>query len=605
MIQKAHQELLKCLPLMWRGLALVWQASRGWTVAWGLLLLLQGVIPAAQIYLTRHAIDLISTALGVRSSGIIFDTVWLPVILIGLLWIISQLLSSLVDWVRTAQAELVQDNIHALIHRQALSLDISFYENAESYDLLHRARVDAISQPVALLESLGTLIQNGLTLIVLAFMLAGYALWLPLLLVFSALPGLWTVGRYVLREHRWKVQNTPLERRVRLYDWLMTDRNSAAEIRLFDLGGYHQGLFTTLRQQLRLGRLGLARDEMKAELAAGSIAWLGGVAGMGWMLFRASRGLARLGDLVLCYQAFQQGQKLLRSLMECTGRIYRSTLFLDNLFQFLAIEPQLATCTTPKPFSVPLQEGIRFDKITFRYPGSEYAVLDNFSLNLEAGRVTAIVGHNGAGKSTLIKLLCRFYDPQEGAVRIDGADLRELDVVELRRQITVLFQEPLRYQTTAGENIAMGDRASNPDAVRIRSAAVAAGAAGPIERLPEGYETILGKWFGTAELSVGEWQRVALARAFLRDAPIIALDEPTSAMDSWAEADWLSRFRELTAGRTALMITHRFTTAMHADIIHVMENGRVTESGTHEQLIAAGGHYASSWHVQMKEMLHS
>ncbi|CAK0745019.1 Multidrug ABC transporter ATP-binding protein [Gammaproteobacteria bacterium] len=527
---------------------------------------------------------------------------WLPITLIGLFWILSQLLSSLIGWVRTAQGELVRDSIHALIQDRALALDIAFYENSASYDLLHRARGDAISQPISLLESLGTLIQNSLTLIILAGMLTKYTPWLPLLLVGSALPGLWTIGRYVRRQHQWLLHNTMSERLTYYYDWLLADRSSAPEMRLFDLGGYHQGLFQDLRRRLRNGRLALAWDEMKAELAAGTLSWLGGLGGMVWMLIRATKGMVSLGDLVLCYQSFQQGQKLLRSLMESTGRIYRSTLFLENLFQFLAIQPQLTTPPNPQPLPSPLQNGIRFEGVTFRYPGSERAALDNFSLTLQAARSTAIVGHNGAGKSTLIKLLCRFYDPQQGTIRLDDVDLRALDITELRRQITVLFQEPVRYHTTAGGNIAMGDRAANPSSERIQAAARAAGAATPIERLPKGYDTILGKWFGGEELSVGEWQRVALARAFLRNAPIIALDEPTSAMDSWAESDWLTRFRELTKGHTALMITHRFTTAMHADMIYVMADGRIIESGTHQQLLAAGGHYAESWWSQMKEV---
>ena len=433
-------------------------------------------------------------------------------------------------------------------------------------------------------------------------MLTTYAVWLPFLLIGSALPGLWTVGRYVLREHRWRTANTANERRTRYYDWILTERNSAAEMRLFDLGGHHRSAFQRLRAQLRSGRLALARDEMKAELAAGTIAWLGGLGGMAWMLMQAARGLARLGDLVLCYQAFQQGQKLLRSLMESAGRIYRSTLFLDNLFLFLAQTTQLTRPDRPQPVPARLQEGISFREICFRYPGSERDALTGFSLDIPAGQATAIVGHNGAGKSTLIKLLCRFYDPQAGAILLDGVDLRAFDPAELRSRITVLFQEPVRYHTTAAENIAMGDLASEPNRDRIQAAARAAGAALPIERLPQGYDSVLGKWFGGAELSVGEWQRVALARAFLREASIIALDEPTSAMDSWAEADWLGRFRELTEGHTALMITHRFTTAMHADMIHVMQDGRITESGTHEQLVAAGGHYAQSWLLQMREM---
>ncbi len=602
MLRKTQKELLKCLPLMGKGLGLVWSAARGWTVAWALLLLVQGVIPALQVYLTRVTVDILAADISPTVASATLTRAWPPMAVIGLLWIVTQLISSLIRWVRAAQGELVQDSIHTLIHDKALELDVAFYENPESYDLLHRAKIDALSQPIALLESLGVVIQNSVTLIVLAGMIAMYAWWLPLLLVGSALPGLWSVARYVLREHKWRIANTANERRSRYFDWIVTDRGSAAEMRLFDLGGYHTATFRRLRGLLRKGRLALVRDEMKSELFAGSIAWVGGIAGMAWLLVRASRGLARLGDLVLCYQAFLQGQKLLRSLLESAGRIYRSTLFLENLFQFLAQTPHLAVPQHPVPLPSSLSDGIRFEQVTFRYPGSAYDALSGFTLTLPAGKTTAIVGHNGAGKSTLIKLLCRFYDPQEGQILFDGSDITRFDPAELRRAITVLFQEPVRYHTSAGENIAMGDLTAVEDQDRIHCAAVAAGAAGPIERLPHGYDTVLGKWFGGAELSVGEWQRVALARAFLRRSPIIALDEPTSAMDSWAEADWLSRFRELTDGHTAIMITHRFTTAMHADMIHVMENGRITESGTHEQLVASGGHYAESWLIQMREI---
>ena len=602
MIRESQQKLYKSIPIISRGLGLVWQAAPVWTIAWSILLLLQGLVPAAQIYLTQQTVDLLATTLVRQDVATHLVRAWLPITLIGLLWIISQLLTSLIGWVRSAQAELVRDSIHTLIQDRALSLDIAFYENTASYDLLHRARGEALSQPISLLESIGTLIQNSLTLVILAGMLIKYTPWLPLLLIGSALPGLWTIRRYVLRQHQWLLDNTINERLTHYYDWLLTDRSSAPEMRLFDLGDYHQGLFQALRQQLRHSRLTLAWDEMIAELTASTLSWLGGLIGMVWMLMRAMKGMVSLGDIVLCYQAFQQGQQLLRSLMGSTGRIYRSTLFLENLFQFLSMQPQLGTPQNPQPFPSPLKKGIRFDGVTFRYPGSERAALDNFSIILQADRVTAIVGHNGAGKSTLIKLLCRFYDPQQGTIRLDDVNLRALDIIELRQQITVLFQEPVRYHTTAGENIAMGDRASNPSIERIQIAAGAAGAATPIERLPKSYETILGKWFGGDELSVGEWQRVALARAFLRNAPIIALDEPTSAMDSWAESDWLTRFRELSKGRTALMITHRFTTAMHADMIYVMTDGRIIESGTHKQLLAADGHYAESWWAQMKEV---
>jgi ATP-binding cassette subfamily B protein len=252
-----------------------------------------------------------------------------------------------------------------------------------------------------------------------------------------------------------------------------------------------------------------------------------------------------------------------------------------------------------------LREGIRFQRVSFCYPGSERAILHNFDLTIPAGQIAAIVGANGAGKSTLLKLLCRFYDPQAGCITLDGIDLRRLALGELRAMLSVLFQWPVPYQATAAQNIAFGDLAAEPSPAQLESAARSAGAHEMITRLRQGYDTPLGKWFANGvELSVGELQRLALARAFLRRAQIIVLDEPTSALDSWAEADWFDRFRILAQGRTAIIITHRFTIAKRADMIHVMDSGRMVESGTHDDLLAQGGLYAQSWFAQVQTSPH-
>jgi len=575
-------------------LALVWGAARGWTLAWGVLLVGQGLIPAGQALLLRAMVNRL-----MRHPG--WPSIAPPVLGIACLWIVGQLLSSLLSWVRAVQAELVQDRIHGLIHEQALRLDLAFYDHAESYDQLHRARVDALSQPLALLESLGSMVQNGLGFLVLAGILWTYAGWLPLLLILTGVPGLLLVARHVLREHRWRLRNTPQERRTRYLDWLLTERSTAAELRLFDLGSYHRKAFEQVRQVLREGRLRLEREGAVAELGAGALAWVGSLAGLGWMLQRTLAGKVGLGDLLLCFQAFQQSQVQLRSLLEGSGRIYRSLLFVENLDDFLALKPQILGGSAEQA-GLPVKESIRFEGVTFTYPGSSHRALENFDLEIPQGKVVALVGHNGAGKSTLIKLLCRFYDPDEGRILLDGVDLRAFDPAVLRRGIAVLFQEPVHYHASVRENIAFGDVGGMDDQERVLRAAEAAGALEPVERLPGGLEALLGRWFGGAELSGGEWQRIALARAFFRQAALVVLDEPTSAMDSWAEQDWLGRFRTLTEGKTGLMITHRFTTAMHADAIHVLDKGRVVESGTHAQLVARGGAYARSWANQMREL---
>jgi len=351
-----------------------------------------------------------------------------------------------------------------------------------------------------------------------------------------------------------------------------------------------------VRQRLRGERLKLARNENLAELGAASsgLALTGGA--LLWIALKVMRGALTLGDLALFYQAFNKGQSLMHSLLQNVGHIYSNSLFLGNLFEFLSLKPKVVDPVDPVHFPTSLRNSITFENVSFQYPGSDRLALRDFNLQLPAGRIIAIVGANGAGKSTLIKLLCRLYDPEQGRICFDGIDLRKIPLDELRRAVTVLFQQPVHYNATVAENISLGDIGRNPSPDEIQEAAIAAGAITPILGLKQGYETLLGKWFQNGEeLSVGEWQRIALARAFLRKTPILLLDEPTSAMDSWAEADWIERLRENTRGRTVLIITHRFTTAMWADVIHVMAGGAIIESGTHEELAAKGGLYAESW----------
>jgi ATP-binding cassette subfamily B protein len=321
---------------------------------------------------------------------------------------------------------------------------------------------------------------------------------------------------------------------------------------------------------------------------------------MVWMGWRVLQGLATLGDLALFYQAFSRGQDLMRSLLASVGKILSNNLFLGNLFAFLDLKPQVMDPPLPEPLPKSLQQGIEFSNVTFRYPGSEEPVFKDFNFSVPAGKIAAIVGVNGAGKSTLLKLICRFYDPEEGAIKLDGINLRDLSIKDLWRLITVTFQKPLNYHATVRQGIALGDLEAEPSSQDIEAAAHSAGATDIIMRLPQGFDTLLGKIHADGvELSGGEWQRLALARAYLRRSPIILLDEPTSFIDSWAEADWFRRFSTLAQGRTSILITHRFTIAMRADVIHVMDGGQIVESGSHQELLAQDGLYAQSWHAQM------
>jgi ATP-binding cassette subfamily B protein len=600
-LSERFRKALAQLPYLPWALGLIWRATRGWTLAWAALVIVQGLLPVAVVLLTRTLVDSLAVAAQAPDDGPAPRQTLLWVALMAGLLLLGEALRGIAAWVRAAQAEWLRDHLDDLIHAQAIRLDLSYYETPEYYDQLHRARVDALSRPLALLENLGHLAQNGLTLLAMAGVLWSYAPWLPLVLVGGALPALAVAARFIVRFHRWRIRNTGNERRAHYYDWMLTWDRAAAELRLFDLGDSFRTAYRAVRSKLRGERLRLARQQMPAALGADAIALLAMGLTIAWMVGRLARGLASLGDVALFYQVFGQGQRLMRTALGSVGEMYSNLLFLENLHEFLALRPKVADPPRPVGLAPDSPGKIQVENVRFRYPGGSRLALDGFDLTVPAGQIAAIVGENGAGKSTLIKLLCRFYDPEAGRLRLDGIDLRELALAELRRRITVLFQEPVHYHDTVAYNLRCGDLAAAPDAGALATAARAAGAEGPIQRLPRGYETVLGKWFGGAELSVGEWQRLALARAFLRRSALLVLDEPTSAMDSWAEADWLARFRALAAGRTAIVITHRFTTALHADVIHVMGQGRVLESGTHAELLARGGRYAQSWGWQLRE----
>ncbi len=595
------RKALAQLPHLPRALKLVWEVARPWTVIWIILLIVQGLLPAATVYLTKLVVDGVVAASGNGSAWPAVRHVLLLLLLLGGILLLMEVVRGGISWVRTVQAELLQDHISSLIHEKSVTADLAFYELSDYYDHLHRARAEARYRPVALLGNLGALLQNSITLLAMSAILIPLGPWLALALLLSTLPAFYVVVHYALAEYQWRQSTTADDRRAWYYDWIMTTAEAAAELRLFGLGKYFQSNYKDLRQRLRGERLQLTRRQSLAELGASLIALLIVGAALGWMVWKALHGLVTLGELALIYAAFNQGQGLMRTLLENAGQLYGNSLFLGNLFEFLALQPKIV-CRADTP-SLPVHEvkaGISFKGVSFSYPGASSKALDDFSMTIPSGKIVAIVGPNGAGKSTLLKLLCRFYDRDAGKIAIDGRDLRDFATDDLRRLITVLFQQPFHYNTTVRENVLYGDLKLQSSDAKIEAAIRAAGAEEIVARLPQHEQTLLGRWFaGGTELSVGEWQRIALARAFLRQAPIIILDEPTSALDPWAEADWLERFRKLAVGRTSIIITHRFTTAMHADVIHVMDRGRIIESGSHYGLLEQSGLYAESWTRQI------
>ena len=430
---------------------------------------------------------------------------------------------------------------------------------------------------------------------------------LPAVLLLCTAPSLGSVVVSSLRRRKWQLRATPLERRTGYYDYMLTAREAAAEMRAYHLTQGFSTAYQKLRSGLRRERLDLVRSESILELAAMFLGFGVAAAAAFWVANEALTGRLTAGALAMFYAAFVQGQGAMRSVLGSFGGLFANGLLLSNLFAFLALDTEVG----PKPLTAklvevqaeprPAKQGIGFEDVDFSYPGSNRRALSGFTLKIPAGKTVAIVGPNGAGKSTVFKLLCRFYEPDAGRILLDGEEIRSKAPFEIRRSLSVLFQDPVRFSSTLEDSVSLGSEPAS--AKQVRMAIRAAEAEEIVARLPEQYETPLGREFEYgAELSGGEWRRIALARAIMRPAPFLLLDEPTSAMDSWAEADWFDRLREATTGRTTLIITHRFTTATQADVVYVMHEGRIVESGSHDELLKLGGRYAFSWARQTREI---
>jgi ATP-binding cassette subfamily B protein len=582
-----------------RALRLVWRADPRRAGVTALIVAVQGGLPLVALWLMKQLVDELSRGLPGAAAPVDLGRVMTLVVMAGLVALTGGLVRAIGALVGEAQAQAVTDHVHDVLHAKSIEVDLEYYEDARYYDTLHRAQAEASFRPARIQTEVVEVARSGVALLAMAGLLVSFHWAVALVLFLAAAPGVLVRARYSGRMYQWQHRRTPTERRAGYFHWMLTGTIHAKEIRLFDLGPLFRQRYREIRDRLRQERLAIARSRFRADAVTQvttTVAVFGSYAFIAW---RTATGTITLGDFVMYYQAFQRGQEFLKEMLGGLAGLWEDQLFLSSFYEFLDLERRTVEPAAPRALPQPFRSVIAFDRVSFRYPGAAREALADISLSIRPGEHIAFVGENGSGKTTLVKLLCRLYDPSAGRIALDGADLREFETTAWRRQISVLFQDYVLYHLTARENVWFGDTRVPPDSPAIVEAARRSGADEVIRGLREGYDTRLGKWLEEGEeLSVGQWQKIALARAFLRTAPIVVLDEPTSSLDAQAEYEVFNRFRDLVQGRTSIIISHRFSTVRMADRIYVFEKGRIIEEGNHAALMQRGGTYARMFEIQ-------
>jgi len=595
---------LRYLPALFRQ---VWRTSRALTVATVLIRIVRAIVPVLILYVTKLIIDEVVLQTSLPRPGPTFDD-WLQsgrLTRLGGLFALELVLAVAYDLLGRLGAlfdallsELYVNEISVELMQHASLLDLEQYENSEHQDRLERARRQASGRSSLLMQILSQ-VQDLLTVITFAVGLAAYAPWLILLLLFALLPACLGEAHFNARAYSLNFARTPERRELDYLRYIGASVESARENKIFGLSGFLVGRFRQVAHEIYVANRGLAfgRAGWGGLFAAfGLVAYYAAYVIIAW---RTVSGQFSIGDLTFVAGSLLRLRTLLEALLLGFSQLAGQALYLGDLFSFFTVRPTIVSPERPRPFPSPIREGFTFENVSFRYPGSERWLIRGLSFEFKAGEVLALVGENGAGKTTLVKLLARLYDPQEGRILLDGHDLREYDVAALHARIGIIFQDFVRFHFTAGENIAIGRVDALFEEARILSAARSSRAEEVITRLPKGYQQPLGKRFRNGiELSGGEWQKIALARAYMRDADLLILDEPTASLDARAEYEVFSRFKELSHGKSAILISHRFSTVRIADRILVLHAGSIVEVGTHAELMRTGGRYAELFRLQ-------